>query len=243
MVVLVVYVSQQAGEASSALQGKTCGLAEQEDVLKQLHGKLAGAFTDEDTNVVSAQKILDNFLDLGIFANELVAEVPGVEDGLVEPLAKLLLEITSISAVRDSENKAYAVTLPPTVPRELMATRPRDFVTLLAQHRPRLLAFRTEEFVQQVDEQFRALLADPTLVIDSADFDKGWKLAGPKFPALFEFCGGLATAFPTTATVEADFSELKIKKDVHKSNLSDFSCEACWQASQYFALDALAVAQ
>jgi hypothetical protein len=38
-----------------------------------------------------------------------------------------------------------------------------------------------------------------------------------------EFCGGLASPFPNTATVESDFSVLKWEKDLHRSNITSFS--------------------
>jgi hypothetical protein len=40
-----------------------------------------------------------------------------------------------------------------------------------------------------------------------------------------EFCGGLASPFPNTATVESNFSVLKWEKDLHRSNITPFSLE------------------
>jgi hypothetical protein len=40
---------------------------------------------------------------------------------------------------------------------------------------------------------------------------------------LVEFCGGLATIFPNTATIESDFAVLRWEKDDFRSDLSDFS--------------------
>ncbi|KAH6580185.1 hypothetical protein BASA60_002952 [Batrachochytrium salamandrivorans] len=66
----------------------------------------------------------------------------------------------------------------------------KDFVDLLRAYR--------EEPV------FKASIGDCD---DSdTDFAKGWKVAGDRFPALCQFCGDLASAFPNTATVESDFS-------------------------------------
>jgi hypothetical protein len=36
-------------------------------------------------------------------------------------------------------------------------------------------------------------------------FEKSWSLVQGRFPVLHEFYGGLASAFPNTATVEVDF--------------------------------------
>jgi hypothetical protein len=43
---------------------------------------------------------------------------------------------------------------------------------------------------------------------------------------LYDYFGGLATVFPGTGTVEADFSELKLTKDKFSLSLSEISLEA-----------------
>ena len=50
---------------------------------------------------------------------------------------------------------------------------------------------------------------------------------------LNEFFGPLATVFPTTATVEADFSAIRIEKDDYRDSLTDFSLEGCSHAKQF----------
>jgi hypothetical protein len=51
-------------------------------------------------------------------------------------------------------------------------------------------------------------------------------IARTRVPLLYEFFGGLATIFPGTATVEADFSDLKWAKNEYSTSMSDFSLEA-----------------
>jgi hypothetical protein len=46
------------------------------------------------------------------------------------------------------------------------------------------------------------------------EFEKCWECVAARVPLLYDFFGGLATIFPGTAIVEADFSELKWTKDV-----------------------------
>ncbi|KAH8944818.1 hypothetical protein BDL97_12G005300 [Sphagnum fallax] len=58
-------------------------------------------------------------------------------------------------------------------------------------------------------------------------------LLGSRFPALFEFAGGLASVFPGTSTVEADFSRLRREKDIFKQSLSDFGLECVLHAQQH----------
>jgi hypothetical protein len=50
---------------------------------------------------------------------------------------------------------------------------------------------------------------------------------------LQQFCGGLATVFPGTATVESDFSVLKWEYDEFRSTLSELSLERIMQCKQF----------
>ena len=67
-------------------------------------------------------------------------------------------------------------------------------------------------------------------------FEKGWKMCNGRFPDLKMFAGALATVFPNTATVEADFSGIKLQKTDYRTNLTDFSLEGCLHAKQYSIL-------
>jgi hypothetical protein len=71
------------------------------------------------------------------------------------------------------------------------------------------------------------------------EFEKCWECIATRVPLLYEFFGGLATIFPGTATVEADFSELKWTKDENSTSLSDFSVEAKFHARQYNLIQSL----
>ena len=58
-------------------------------------------------------------------------------------------------------------------------------------------------------------------------------MKGGNFFELQLFCGGLATLFPGTATVESDFSIVNYEKDRYRAKLTDFSLEGIMQAKQY----------
>ena len=47
------------------------------------------------------------------------------------------------------------------------------------------------------------------------------------------FCGGIASAFPGTATVEADFSIVKWEKDEFRMSLTNFSLEGILHSKQF----------
>lgn len=67
----------------------------------------------------------------------------------------------------------------------------------------------------------------------SASFENSQKLARDRFLTLWEFCGGLATAFLGTLTVESDFSVVNWKEDNSSVSLTDISLEGFLRAKQF----------
>jgi hypothetical protein len=53
------------------------------------------------------------------------------------------------------------------------------------------------------------------------------------FKHLKEFCGGLATAFPGTSSVESDFSIVTWEKDDCRTSLTDMSLEGSFHSKQF----------
>ena len=58
----------------------------------------------------------------------------------------------------------------------------------------------------------------------------GWLVE--EYPLLVDFIGGMATLFPGTATVEADFSTISLNKGTFRQSLSDLSLEGILHAKQ-----------
>ena len=74
----------------------------------------------------------------------------------------------------------------------------------------------------------------------STSFEIGWSIVeGKKFDVLRDFCGGIATVFPNTATVESDFSILGGEKDEYRKSLTDLSLEGIIQCKQFELLSSL----
>ncbi len=71
------------------------------------------------------------------------------------------------------------------------------------------------------------------------DFDVAWKHLSKRYGKLHKFFGGLATVFPGTATVESDFSHLKMTSNSHVTNMTDFSLESKLYAKQFIDLQRL----
>ena len=153
--------------------------------------------------------------------------------------------ILEIQAERDSNNNP-AGDLPPTLPHELVKIRGSAFGDILSIHMDQL----NMDFVTIVESQHRQLVSAYQnesalkLALDKCDhrtsFETGWGIVEGRFNALRDFCGGIATVFANTATVESDFSILGWEKDEYRMSLTDLSLEGIMQCKQFQLLSQLA---
>jgi hypothetical protein len=76
-----------------------------------------------------------------------------------------------------------------------------------------------------------------------SSFADAWKVVvntiNDGFQNLNAFCGGIATLFPGTCTVESNFSILRWEKHSLRISLSDFYLEAVLQARQFLMIQQL----
>jgi hypothetical protein len=130
------------------------------------------------------------------------------------------------------------------MPHELVKYGRSQFCVTVRKHILRLQAAKfTPQHIETIEEEHGELIRcyhaedNLRLVIDACNhktlFMDGWGLLGSRFPALFEFAGGLASVFPGTSTVEVDFSRLRRKKDIFRQSLSDFGLECVLHAQQH----------
>ena len=63
-------------------------------------------------------------------------------------------------------------------------------------------------------------------------FNDAWDVMPHRFNALRAFCGGLATVFANTTSVESDFSILKWELDEFRTTMMHLSVEGIFQAKQ-----------
>jgi hypothetical protein len=182
--------------------------------------------------------------DLGLFVAGKIEET-GAEAmaELLKSLAvctvNLIAGVISIVAERDSSNEA-ATERPPVLPHQLVMLRGREFSEILKVQTPRLRTTCSITEIDIIEQEFAELQSAYhrercfKAVLDACgphtSFDEGWKLTQDRFCSLREFCGGLATAFPGTSTVESDFSIVKWEKDVGRASLTDFSLEGILHA-------------
>ena len=62
-----------------------------------------------------------------------------------------------------------------------------------------------------------------------------------RFEILRDFCGGIATVFANTVSVESDFSILGWEKDQYRLSLTDLSLEGILHCKQYKKLGDLVI--
>ena len=140
--------------------------------------------------------------------------------------------------------------IPATWPHELAKIRGREFGDILLTYIDRLRRFLTEESISNIEHQHRGLVFayqnEPALksALDQCDhntsFQVAWTIVEGWFNALRDFCGGIATIFANTATVESDFSVLGWEKDEYRMSLTDISLEGIMQCKQFNLLSRLA---
>lgn len=170
-------------------------------------------------------------------------------EGLCHLLMSLVRDIISITVERDDNNTAGDSDLP-TLPLTLNELSNEGFMTLVDFQLERYLTKHEEadrDFLETEYLDLKKKLEDKKLLTylenrakeSDYDFEKAWKPIAKDYPRLYDFCGSLATIFPGTATVEADFSGLKWSKDAHSFSLSDFSLEAKLQAKQWKEIQAI----
>ena len=148
--------------------------------------------------------------------------------------------VFGVSRIEIQNEGSSGTIFPPVLPNQLVKLRGFEFNEIVSEQEERI---GIPEIVERIQNEHRQLLlahrANETLqkaIEDSNDatsFEKGWESVGnARFPALQKFCGGLASVFPGTASVESDFSLVNYEKDQYRSKLSDFSLEGILHAKQ-----------
>ena len=156
--------------------------------------------------------------------------------------------LSNIVVERDTMNEPTD-SLPPVLPHDLLKFRPFDFAQLVALHNVQLKVSLTDEEIIQINEEFKKLKdayrreEDLKNSLDrlnyKSSFADGWKMLVDRFPLLCQFMGGLASVFPGTSTVEADFSVIGWEKNDYRTSLTNFSLEGILHCKQYDDLKAL----
>jgi hypothetical protein len=130
----------------------------------------------------------------------------------------ILVGVSNIVVERNSENNANDA-LPAVLPLDLCSMDTRLFTASLVQQQRRLQQRFSEEDIERLDKLFRnlriAVMEESGLArilkekharsVVSSFEDSYIPLIGREYDDLRDFCGGIASIMPGTATVESDF--------------------------------------
>lgn len=224
--------------------------AEQLDVASRDHTRVVSG--SHAVKISSARAFIDG---LGSFVMQTMqglgeAEVDMLQNSFAELFALLVDGFAGVVAERDANNDAATDLVPAVTPQGLVRMRRAEFASMMIRFKARLTRCGIDEQgVERIEADFNELFLaygrehSLKAAIDNNDahssFEKSWQPVEGRFPDLQDFCGGIATIFPNTARVEADFSTIKREKNLLRLSLSDFSLEGILHASQFELLQTL----
>jgi hypothetical protein len=161
----------------------------------------------------------------------------------------VLAVIAGVGEIRACEEATAVQAVPPILPHQLVLLRSYEFNDLLLEQKERYISSRGPLKFDLLQNEHRDLLRAyrtdevlrETLLRHDEDvsFEEGWKAMQGRLPLLQEFCGGLATVFPGTATVESDFSVIHSEKSCQRKALTDMSLEGIMHCKQLRRLDVI----
>ncbi|KAI2501718.1 hypothetical protein MHU86_12724 [Fragilaria crotonensis] len=217
--------------------------------------------------VVSFAQVRDYLCGLASWVEGLISEADdALQQQLLRDIGSVYCvacdRIENICVVRNQDKNSPFMdetSLPPVLPKELVGTRPRDFLRMVCEHSFRLEQHHDlagdDDIVDKIADEHKELImqyrTDALLKQsiysspesrdkDTSLFADAWSVLNINgFQNLRAFCGGIATLFPGTCTVESDFSVLRWEKDNLRKSLSDFGLEAILQAKQFLTIQQL----
>ena len=132
----------------------------------------------------------------------------------------IVAEGSQVQAERDGNNNTSKLEAPPVMPAELVKLRTGAFISdVVDPYRQHMMKFWTLDEIDNVEDEHKELLVaysrKPNVKAafhkhnEATFFNDAWDVVKGRFKILRQFCGGLATAFPNTTSVESDFSVIK----------------------------------
>ena len=166
--------------------------------------------------------------------------------------ARIVDGMTNIQAERNEENHADS-DLPHVLPHELVKISTGEFgKTVVDVHLQQLRHSWDEECISGIEREHRALVVayrnEPALKstidaytrVEIKSFETAWEIVAGRFEILRDFCGGIATMFANTASVESDFSILGWEMDDRRLSMTDLSLEGILHCKQFDIIEKLA---
>jgi len=159
-----------------------------------------------------------------------------------------LSAVLTIICWRSSALSAF----PPVLPHQVALLHPTAFQNVIRVHQPRLAeSFSTPQLaaIEMEHHDLRSAAAseagirqllDLSAATPAASFDEAWSLLRQRWGLLADFCGGLATVFPSSNSDSSSCSSWHVLSPPEPTRaLADFPLESRLQCQQFAALQAL----
>ncbi|CAM6007504.1 unnamed protein product [Sphagnum balticum] len=187
--------------------------------------------------------------DQGSWARDLYNELSDIEkQQTLQEISIFSLSIVAdglqIQAERDSNNNARELEAPPVMLADLVKMPPGVFINKeVDQYREYLAKHWSADLIDKVESEHCELFAvyarklDVKAALDKHDektfFNEAWDCLKGRFMQLRQLCGGLATVFSNTISIESDFSIVKWEKNDSRSSLTNLSFTGIMHAKQF----------
>lgn len=194
-----------------------------------------------DRRQINVESIVAWVEDQGSFPRQCYERLSTIErEDVLRQIAKYAMGVVAglseVKAQRDGRNGPSDLEVPPVLPHQLAKLRHGFFVRdVLEPYRSHMSLHWSVEKIDLVEAEHHDLIKfckdDSVLrsTINKHDhktmFDDVWDVLPSQFDHLRSFCGGLATVFPNTTSVESDFSILKWEMDANRTSLMHLSLE------------------
>lgn len=244
------YSIYQAINVTGPLQGADLLINAADDAVIHSYSDDSGLF------VIHRHRVMEHLENCGSAPEEDLNRLNQEEQDQVLKLVcnlhvEAIRKLKALRATRTATNAPSNASYPPILPSELSKLKPKEFNNILRSQKGRILStFKSDMLVKIEDDfkQFKTLIQSNTssqqalkvsahtIAGQCSLFEEAWDFFKVRFPRLHNFCGGLSSVFPGTATVESDFSNLQWEKNPSRSNLTDLSLEGILQCKQHSKL-------
>ncbi|KAG7390997.1 hypothetical protein PHYPSEUDO_006132 [Phytophthora pseudosyringae] len=223
-------------------------------------GEMIG--TNDGMFAVKPHSIVAFVRGMGSWASELFDRLNAQErQKVIVSAADMMLELVqglhSLAeelGERGSSSSTSLSSFPPVLPHQVALLHPVDFQEIVRVHRPRLVETFSDAKLAAVETEHHELrtaaasdaavrqLLDKSAENSSSSFDQFWGALRSRWGLLADFCGGLATVFPTSSgdsSSKTSAASLAFGAMGSQRKLADFPLEARLQCQQFATLQAL----
>jgi hypothetical protein len=255
-------ISQQRDEMA-ALVAKICsGICVRSSLDESLEGVDPDTVVSKDDWWIARDSIRDHIHDQGSWVRNMYEELgDSAKASVVMEIGLFVLTIivkgSVVQAERDGNNNPLGTEAPPVMPAVVSNMPTCTFIKdVLDRFRGHIEKHWSADNIDKIEDDHKELvhaLKNDAVIKKALErhdekifFNDAWDSITSKksdgtirFASLRQFCGGLATAFPNTCSVESDFSVVKYEQDDRRMDLTLLSLAGIMHSKQYDVLSKL----